>query len=45
MHQVLLDFKVGKSFADTSLKQLGLTVDQLNERLAKHLVDVFANGN
>jgi hypothetical protein len=45
MHQVLLDFKVGKSFADTSLKQLGLTVDQLNERLAKQLVDVFANGN
>jgi hypothetical protein len=45
MHQVLLDFKAGKSFAEASQKQLGLTLDQLNEKLAAHLVNVFANGN
>jgi hypothetical protein len=45
MHQVLLDFKAGKSFADASQKQLGLTLDQLNEKLAIYLEDVFAKGN
>jgi hypothetical protein len=45
MHQVLLDFKAGKSFAEASQKQLGLTLDQLNEKLAAHLENVFANGN
>jgi hypothetical protein len=45
MHQVLLDFKAGKSFADASQKQLGLTLDQLNEKLAVYLEDVFAKGN
>ena len=45
MHQVLLDFKAGKSFSDASQKQLGLTLDQLNEKLAVYLEDVFAKGN
>jgi hypothetical protein len=45
MHQVLLDFKAGRSFAEASQKQLGLTLDQLNEKLAVHLVNIFANGN
>ena len=45
MHQVLLDFKAGRSFAEASQKQLGISLDQLNEKLAVHLVNVFANGN
>jgi hypothetical protein len=45
MHQVLLEFKAGKSFSDASQKQLGLTLDQLNEKLAVYLEDVFATGN
>jgi len=45
MHQVLLDFKAGKSFTEASQKQLGLTLDQLNEKLAVYLEDVFAKGN
>jgi hypothetical protein len=45
MHQLLLEFKAGRSFAEASQKQLGLTLDQLNEKLAAHLVDVFAKNN
>ena len=45
MHQVLLEFKAGRSFADASQKHLGLTLVQLNEKLAAHLVDVFAKNN
>lgn len=45
MHQVLLDFKTGASFNSTITKQLNLTLDQLNEKLAAKLIDVFANGN
>lgn len=45
MHQVLLDFKDGVSFNSTITKQLNLTLDQLNEKLAGKLVDTFANRN
>jgi hypothetical protein len=45
MHKVLLDFKAGKMFTQASQAQLGLSVDQLNDQLAKHLVHVFADGN
>jgi hypothetical protein len=45
MHQVLLEFKAGKLFSQASQSQLGLSVEQLNERLATHLVNVFAGGN
>jgi hypothetical protein len=45
MHQVLLDFKAGKSFNESIEKELGLNLDQLNEKLAAHLVHVFADGN
>ena len=45
MHQVLLDFKAGKSFNESMEKELGLNLDQLNEKLAAHLVHVFADGN
>lgn len=45
MHQVLLDFKAGKSFNEALKQQLGLALDQLNDKLATHLVDVFAKGN
>ena len=45
MHQVLLDFKAGKSFNESIEKELSLNLDQLNEKLAAHLVHVFADGN
>jgi hypothetical protein len=45
MHQVLLDFKAGKSFDEASQKHLGVSLNQLNEKLAIHLVHVFADGN
>ena len=45
MHKVLLDFKVGKSFNQTSQVQLGLSLEQLNEQIAKYLVYVFAQDN
>jgi len=45
MHQVLLDFKAGKQFNETIEKQLSMTIDQLNEKLAGQLVRVFAEGN
>ena len=45
MHKVLLDFKAGKSFNQTSQTQLGLSLEQLNEQLAKYLVYVFAQDN
>ena len=45
MHQVLLDFKAGKLFNEAIEKQLNMTIDQLNEKLATHLVHVFADGN
>jgi hypothetical protein len=45
MHKVLLDFKAGKSFNQTSQAQLGLSLEQLNEQLAKYLVYVFAQDN
>jgi hypothetical protein len=44
MHQVLLEFKAGKLFSQASQSQLGLSLEQLNERLATHLVHVFADG-
>jgi hypothetical protein len=45
MHQVLLDFKEGKSFDQASQARLGLNLEELNEKLATHFVDVFAGGN
>ncbi len=45
MHQVLLDFKAGKSFADSIQSQLSLNLEQLNDQLSKYLVYVFAEGN
>jgi hypothetical protein len=45
MHQVLLDFKAGKLFAQTAQDKFNLTVDQLNMKLAEHLVHIFARGN
>jgi len=45
MHQVLLDFKAGKLFAQTTQDKFNLTVDQLNVKLAEHLVHIFADGN
>ena len=45
MHQVLLDFKYGKLFNEAIEKELNLTLDQLNEKLAAHLVHIFADGN
>ena len=45
MHQVLLDFKAGKLFNEAIEKELSLTLDQLNEKLAGHLVHIFADGN
>jgi hypothetical protein len=45
MHQVLLDFKAGKSFNESIEKELNLTLDQLNEKLAQHLIHIFADGN
>jgi hypothetical protein len=44
-HQVLLDFKAGKQFNETIEKQLSMTIDQLNDKLAGQLVRVFAEGN
>ena len=41
MHQVLLDFKTGWSFNETLQMRLGVTLDQLNDELATHLVEVF----
>jgi len=45
MHQVLLDFKAGKLFAQATQDKFNLTVDQLNAKLSEHLVHVFARGN
>ena len=45
MHQVLLDFKDGKLFYEASQNRLGLTLDQLNGKLALQLVHVFADNN
>jgi hypothetical protein len=45
MHQVLLDFKAGKLFAQTTQDKFNLTVDQLNVKLAEHLVHIFTQGN
>ena len=45
MHQVLLDFKAGKLFGQTTQDKFNLTVDQLNVKLSEHLVRVFAQGN
>jgi hypothetical protein len=45
MHQVLLDFKEGKSFDAASQARLGSTLQQLNEKLAAHFVQIFARGN
>jgi hypothetical protein len=42
MHQVLLDFKAGRSFDEASQMRLGPNLNQLNDELASHLVDVFA---
>ena len=45
MHQVLLDFKAGRSFDEASQMRLGPNLDQLNEELASHLVEVFAKSS
>lgn len=45
MHKVLLEFKAGRTFSESIQNILNLTVDQLNLRLADHLVHVFARGN
>lgn len=45
MHQVLLDFKDGKLFNEAIEREFNLTLDQLNEKLAAHLVHIFADGN
>jgi hypothetical protein len=42
MHQVLLEFKAGRSFNEASQMRMGPNLDQLNEELASHLVEVFA---
>ena len=45
MHQVLLDFADGATFASAVHERLGITVEDLNELLARHLVHVFAEGH
>lgn len=45
MHEVLLEFKNGKSFAEAIKKELNFSVEQLNQNLANHLVHVFADNN
>ncbi|MEY5018393.1 MAG: hypothetical protein RJB54_311 [Actinomycetota bacterium] len=45
MHQVLLDFKDGKLFVDAIQRQLNVNLEQLNQKLADHLVHIFADGN
>ncbi len=45
MHQVLLDFADGATFASSVHERLGITVEDLNELLARHLVHVFAEGH
>ena len=45
MHQVLLDFKAGRSFDEASQMRLGPNLDQLNEELASHLIEVFAKSS
>ena len=45
MHQVLLDFKAGMLFNEAIEKELNFNLEQLNEKLAAHLVHIFADGN
>ena len=45
MHQVLLDFKAGKTFQEAIQKELQLNLVELNAKLSEHLVHVFADDN
>lgn len=45
MHQVLLDFADGATYADAVRERLGTTPEELNLVLAQHLVHVFAEGH
>jgi len=42
MHQILVDFSLGRTFAESATARLGVSPARLDEMLAGHLVRVFA---